>query len=547
MSKRGSRRKGRNKLFFFLLLSIEILLLVGGFTYIQMRPMVVDMVKVEAGERELKIDEFLLYKNREGSFVTDIKKLNYKQPGSYPIQIRIGKRIHTSSIEIVDTTPPVATLHDQMVLREEKVEAASFVTDLIDATEVTISFLQEPDTKVLGDQKVTIVLEDSGHNRVEQRATLTVLDIRSTVSIEAGSIMGIHEEDFLDNNQYKITFLTDLSTLDISKPTKHEILLSVNDKTVKGYIEVIDTTKPQATVINQTIWNDETPKAEYFVKDIQDASDVIVSYKATPDYTKLGDQEVTIVLTDNSGNSSEFMTTLTVKEDTQAPTILGAMDKTVYIGDSMSYKKGVWVEDNKEENLSFTVDSSDVNLKKEGSYPVTYSAKDTSGNKVTKVITVTVKKLIVSEAMLNELSDEILNKIVKPSMTKRDSAFVIYTWVKKHVSYTGSSDKSDWMAEAYRGIKNGVGDCFTYFSISQALLTRAGIDNMEVKRVGGRTKHFWNLVNCGDGWYHFDSTPNKDHRESFMLTDAEVAKLTKVRGNNYYTFDQELYPATPEE
>ena len=131
-------------------------------------------------------------------------------------------------------------------------------------------------------------------------------------------------------------------------------------------------------------------------------------------------------------------------------------------------------------------------------------------------------------------------------MTNREVAYAIYKWIKQNISYSGDSDKSDWLAEAYRGMTNAVGDCFTYFAVAQALLTRAEIDNMEVNRVGGRTRHYWNLINCGDGWYHFDSCPNKDRQESFMLTDKQVEEYTKQRGNNYYTFDKSLYPATPE-
>ena len=131
-------------------------------------------------------------------------------------------------------------------------------------------------------------------------------------------------------------------------------------------------------------------------------------------------------------------------------------------------------------------------------------------------------------------------------MTKLEKAEAIYRWIKKNVSYVGDSDKSDWIAEAYRAIKKGKGDCFTFFAISQAMLTRAGIDNMQVTRVGGKTQHFWNLVNCGDGWYHFDSCPNRDHKETFMLTDAELDEFAKTRGSYYYNRDKSLYPATPE-
>jgi hypothetical protein len=432
-----------------------------------------------------------------------------------------------------------------MALKEEMIEAATFVTDISDATDVTVSYKNTPDTTQLGDQEVTVILEDSGHNKVEKKATLTVLDIKSSVSVEAGSETDITVEDFVDNDKYEVAFLTDLSTLDMSKPTEHKIQIDVNGRTVTGTIEVIDTAAPTATITNTVVWDGENPAANSFVGDIKDATEVKVSYKAAPDFTKLGEQEVTIILEDTSGNRTELPTTFTVKKDTTAPVIRGVADKTVYIGESVSYKKGVIVEDNRDKDLTFTVNSGKVNLKKEGTYTVTYSAKDTAGNKASKSITITVKKFVIAEETVNEMCDEILDQIVESGMTNRDIAYEIYKWIKGHISYTGSSDKSDWLAEAYRGIKNGVGDCFTYYAVAQALLTRADIENMRVTRVGGKTKHFWNLIDCGDGWYHFDSCPNKDHKPSFMLTDDEVAALTKERGNNYYTFDTSLYPATP--
>jgi hypothetical protein len=359
--------------------------------------------------------------------------------------------------------------------------------------------------------------------------------------------MNITVADFMNNDKYEAYFLTDISTLDLSKPTTHQIELSVNNKEVTGYIEVVDTTAPKANFNNQPVWLGEEVEPRTFLKDISDVSDVIVTYKSAPDFSKLGEQEIVLILKDSSGNTAELPVTMTVEEDKQAPEFQGVSDKLVYIGDSVSYKKGVTVTDNKDKDLSFSVDNSKVNLKKEGIYTVTYTAKDTSGNKASKKINVEVKKFVVSEEMVNKLCDEALNKITKSSMTNREVAYAIYKWVKSHISYSGDSDKSDWLAEAYRGMTNGSGDCFTYFAVAQAMLTRAGIDNMEVNRVGGKTRHYWNLINCGDGWYHFDSCPNKDHMESFMLTDKQVAEYTKKRGNNYYNFDKTLYPATPEE
>lgn len=545
MIKKKRRYKVAKKILFSVL-GVEALLLISGFAYIKLRPTVVEAVVIEAGT-EPTVDEFLIRKNRGGSFVTDMRTIDLNMPGIYEVEIQIGNKIHTSKLEVVDHTAPIGTAVDRIVLLNEDINPSDFVKDIVDNTDVLVEFLTEPDTSKPGEQKVGLLLKDMGGNLTELEAKMTVLDIKHSVTIEAGSVMNITEKDFVEDDRYQVRFLTDIMSLDISKPTVHTIELQVNDRVVTGSIEVVDTTAPVAKAVSKAVWKDENPPAISFVEEIRDISGVKASYKKTPDFSVLGDQEVTIVLEDEYGNTSEYTATITVQEDTEPPQIIGAIDKTVYIGDTIAYRKGISVIDNKDQDLTFQVDSSKVNLNKEGTYTVTYTAEDKAGNKTVVTSKITVKKLLVSEDTLNELCDKVLKSIIKDSMTQREKAKAIYTWVKRNVTYTGHSDKSDWMAEAYRGFTDKVGDCFTFFSVSQALLNRVGIDNMMVTRVGGRTQHYWSLVNCGDGWYHFDSTPNKDKKEAFMLTDKEVAELTKSRGNNYYIYDTSLYPATPEE
>jgi hypothetical protein len=544
--KRQRRRKSRTKQIIILILSVEVLLIIGGLAYFQLQPVVAEAVTVEAGDHEVDVKEFLLNKRQEGSFLTDIRTLNTSIPGIYEIKIQVGDRIHTSMLEVVDTIAPAATVRNQIALCGEEVDPSIFVVEMTDATQVHVTFKEKPDTSEPGNQEVTIVLEDSGKNRIEKTAILTVLDVKSEISIEAGSDMNITVADFLNDNNYEASLITDLQALDISKPAIHQVDMLINNKPVTGYIKVIDTTAPKARIQSLKVWRGEEAEPMSFITELEDADEVTVTYKNKPDFSQLGEQQFTLVLMDHSGNTTELTATMTIQEDTQAPEFRGVSDKVVYIGESVSYKKGVTVSDNKDKELSFSVDSSKVNLKKEGSYPVTYTAKDSAGNKATKTIHIEVKKFVVSEDTVNELCDEVMGEITNPNMTNREVAYAIYKWIKRNISYSGDSDKSDWLAEAYRGLTKRSGDCFTYFAVAQAMLTRAGIDNMEVRRVGGRTRHYWNLVNCGDGWYHFDSCPNKDHMESFMLTDKQVEEYTKKRGNNYYTFDKSLYPSTPD-
>ncbi|HWT75748.1 MAG TPA: transglutaminase-like domain-containing protein [Mobilitalea sp.] len=539
------RRKGHIKLIILLLLSVEILAVVGLLAYIQTRPMVVEAVTLEAGTGTLKVEEFLMYKNRKGSFITNVGKIPLDQPGTYEIQIKIGKKIHTSSLQVVDTIAPTATANNLMVLKNEAVEADAFISDIVDATKVTASYLEKPDTSVPGDKDVTIILEDKGNNCTKLKAKLTVLDIKNEVTVEAGAPMNISASDYVNNDKYDVSFITDLSKLDTSKPTVHKIELNVNGRTVTGNIKVVDTTSPKASFTNQETWQNEAVEANAFVSNIVDVSGVTIAYKTEPDFAKVGDQQVMIELKDDYGNMTEQQVKLTVLADTIPPQILGTRNKTVYIGEGVAYRKGVSVTDNKDQGLKLSVDSSAVNLKKVGVYNVIYTAEDLSGNKATVTVTVTVIKFAVTEDAVYDKADEILSDIITSSMTKLEKAEAIYHWIKAHVGYTGDSDKSDWLAEAYRAMTKGEGDCFTFYAVAQALLTRAGIDNMQVTRLGGKTHHYWNLVNCGDGWYYFDSCPNKDHVETFMLTDKELDEFAKTRGSYYYNRDKSLYPATP--
>lgn len=336
-------------------------------------------------------------------------------------------------------------------------------------------------------------------------------------------------------------------TVDTEDSAVYHDDLTVNGRMLTAKRKVEDTIIPKATGKNLTIWKGEIPKAVDFIHDIEGDSKVTVSFEQQPDFTKIGTQTIHLILSDSSGNQTRLSVTVTVKEDKEPPVISGAKDLVVTIGDSISYKKGITVTDNKDKKLSFSVNNSEVNLKKAGSYTVTYTAEDTAGNQAKRTIQVEVKEAQITEEQLFKQCDKVLDKILKTDMTKREEAYAIYRWIKKNIGYSGTSDKSDWITEAYRGLTEYTGDCFTYYAVAQALLTRAEIDNMCVTRVGGRTKHYWNLVNCGDGWYHYDSCPNKDHKETFMMTDKEAKEYTNIRGNNYYTFDKSLYPATPEE
>ncbi len=254
--------------------------------------------------------------------------------------------------------------------------------------------------------------------------------------------------------------------------------------------------------------------------------------------------------------------------DTEPPVITGAQALTVEAGQPVSYRSGITVTDNVDASVSLQVDASQVDLTRPGQYPVVYSAIDAQGNQATVTITVTVtvpepppeetappvpsqtgaEPQIGTEARAYELADGILAGIVSSGMTQTQKAEAIFRYVNSHITYVGSSDKSNWAAEACNGFTWGRGDCFTYFACSKALLTRAGIPNVDLQRTGGQSRHYWQLVNVGSGYLHFDACPHPTGHplRCFLLTEADVraysASITNPYYRNYYVYDYDACP-----
>ena len=247
------------------------------------------------------------------------------------------------------------------------------------------------------------------------------------------------------------------------------------------------------------------------------------------------------------GTEASASPTLTPIPDAVPPIISGTSDISVYVGDTVSYRKNVLVEDDTDNQPVLEIDSSQVNLNAPGTYPVYYIATDSAGNKSEKEIKITVKERTVPSYGMDEMLAQagmILDEILEPGMSQLQQAEAIYWWTKQHIVYVNHSDKSDWLQGAWQGINKGSGDCFNYFATAKLLLTKAGIENVDVIKSTG--SHYWSLVNVGEGYYHFDTTPRKAGGEFFMLTDQEITAYSDQHGYSH-VWDRDKYPTTPQE
>lgn len=452
---------------------------------------VVKVISIEAGSNPPNLSEFFIEDQPSAEFITDISSIPIDKPGVHEIKLKIKNKEYHSTLEIVDTVPPKGEAVNYEIWSEEVKQPDDFVMNVVDMTDVKISFKVQPDYSKSGDQLVPIILRDTSDNTTVINATLTI-------------------------------------KADKERPV------------IKG-------------MKNQTIYIGESIsyKEEVTVTDNRDEHIEIEIDHSGVNLEEAGEYQVFYRAVDSAGNKASTTATITILADTEPPSIKGVKNQTIFIGNNLSYKRGVTVTDNRDKQVALTIDNSEVNLKQKGQYPVIYRAVDLAGNIASTTATITVKekpqkKLDPEE--LNNIADKVLRNIIKDGMSDVEKTWAIYKWVTNHISYTGYSDKSDWKKGALRGLKKATGDCYNYYATSRILLTRSGFEHQTVIREGGTrtTRHYWNLIKVNGSWYHFDTTPTINPYTGFLRTDNELRERSKVL-KDYYSFDETKHPSTPEE
>ena len=235
--------------------------------------------------------------------------------------------------------------------------------------------------------------------------------------------------------------------------------------------------------------------------------------------------------------------------DTKAPKFSGYIkSKSKYDGipvlsvysdkkSAINYKRFVKATDDRDSKVTIKVDKSKINWNKTGIYKVYFTAKDKAGNKAKtwSYVEVTVR------GDAETLADRVLSSITRSSWSDTKKARAIYRYVRGHCSYVDNGTHSNYRGAAARGFIYHSGDCFTYYSMSRVLLSRAGIPNLMVKRYPFHEghRHWWNLVYVQGGWYHFDTTPRAAGGVFCLRTDAQ---LHAYSSGNTFAFKSSLLP-----
>lgn len=561
-----------SKLKVVLIAMVSLLALVVAFATLLLTTRVIGSYTIKAGE-EISAEVFRRYDWDKGMYIwtekPDASTVGTKTgkiqvfPFTYQVTLEVTEQSNTNpaptevatqpqpTTPVVqgDVTAPVVTTQKVTVYAEDSnsLSPQQFIQTIEEESEYSVEFFPQPDLSVYGTRTIRLMVKDSEGNFTEAEAELCILNINKMVSIELGKELP-EAKEFLYADGSSVSYVSDISGISTMAEGNYEVHLLVDGVEAVSTLQIKDTTAPVLALTKAEAWLNKPIEPTAFIDfglstDNSDAFEAV--YTVTPDWSKEGEQEVTITATDASGNSVTATTKLLIKKDTKAP-VVTVTDIDVKVGGTVSYKKAVSYYDDidSKDEMKLSIERNGVDLKTVGTYKVIYTVTDCSGNSTSvtgKINVLAESPKWEDEEAIHAKAKEILDKIIKEGMTEREKAKAIYTWVKSNIGYISHSEKGNYIRGAYEGLFKKEGDCFIYAATAKELLTLAEIPNIDIVKSTTNPSHYWNLVYIEDGWYHFDTTPRKDKSEFFLLTDAELEAYSSAHKNTHI-FDRSLYP-----
>ncbi len=375
-------------------------------------------------------------------------------------------------------------------------------------------------------------------------------NIKSSITVEAGDALP-PVDAFIEKPDDSVKCETDISGINTTVPGDYPVVFSSGMLSKTSTLQIRDTIPPVAVSKDVRLALGSQAGVADFIEKVEDKTAVEARYITAPDFSIAGSQQVQIELVDRGGNKVTISANLEIFDDDQPPVIEGTKDITVYVGETATYRNGVNVTDNKDQNPKLKIDSSAVNLDVPGVYQVIYTATDAAGNESSVTVNVTVKERpenYEDVLKLNQKADELLEKLKVKDMPEVEKAFTIFRWVRKNIPwYGGRIQNHDSVVQALKGLAGNTGDCYTCAVTCQVLMERAGFDVKFMERKNTLGLHYWLMVKVEGNWYHMDPSPIYLHQfVCFLGTDEQIKWFSKDMRPGYYDHDYSQYPATPD-
>ncbi|RPG58095.1 MAG: DUF5011 domain-containing protein, partial [Flavobacteriaceae bacterium TMED81] len=390
------------------------------------------------------------------------------------------------------TTNPELILNgpnpQQIVLGNSYSELSATASDAEDGPltdQILIFGVNAINTNIVGVYNVQYSITDADGNTTTLIRTVEVIDTtppsinlngNSIVSIEVGTTyneLGATASDNYDDDNTITSSIVTSGSVNTAALGSYTVSYDVSDSssnaatTLTRTVNVIDTTKPILSLLGSTpviielgqAYSDAGASASDNYDDNTSISAAITTSGAV-DNTAVGSYTLTYGVSDTSNNQANPISRTVVVEDNTSPviTLLGTSTITVEVGNSY-IDPGVVGTDNYDNDSAITAaitSSGSVDTSTLGSYLVTYTVSDNSGNAATPVSR-TVQVVDSTKPSINLFGDASMtisyqSSFVDPGATATDnydnnitSSIQVTGSVNENIlaTYTLSYDVSD--------------------------------------------------------------------------------------------------------
>ncbi|MBF8964112.1 HYR domain-containing protein [Pontibacter sp. FD36] len=280
----------------------------------------------------------------------------------------------------------------------------------------------------IGENTVTLLVTDASGNRSTATATVTVLDnvapiVRTrpiSVQLDAEGKATITAAQINDNSSDNCGIATvalDKTAFDCSQTGANTVTLTVTDKygnsaSAPATVTVLENIAPTVLTRNITVALDADGKATVTADQINNGSSdncgiaAIALSKTDFGCQNLGENTVTLTVTDKSGNKASATATITV-EDTTAPI---AMARNLVVQLDASGRASITaaqLNDGSSDNCgieTLSLDKSSFSCEDLGENTVTLTVTDKSGNQSTATATVTIEDKVAPVVIVQHIT-----------------------------------------------------------------------------------------------------------------------------------------------
>lgn len=422
---------------------------------------------LEIGQK-ITMEDLLTCEERNDAILTQewIDEINAGPLGTYTFESCFGEYRQVCTVTVQDTLAPELDAADLSVYLGDAVEADDFIKSIKDGSgfyEITTS--QIPDTSVVGTHSITIQATDNSGNSVSQTVQLEVIEDHEAPVFSGISSMQIELGD---------------------------------DPSFRSGVRATD---------------NHDGSVDFSV----DASSVNLEV--------LGTYRVVYSAVDGAGNRATATRSVTVNPDSTPPKFSGLSDMTVEKNSSPDFVDGVTATDRRDGEVAVTYNVDNIDLSTAGTYYITYTAEDSSGN-----IATARRKIVVN---IDSSDVAVLVSQVASGLSSNPEA--IRDYVRNTISYN-----SNWGGDypVWYGFTTKTGNCYVHALCFQALLKAKGYETMLIWCED--KSHYWNMVKINGEWKHMDSTPNYYLHRLYSIMNDELRYET-LSGRDW---DRTAWPAS---